>query len=147
MSQLNAKLGIHHIALRVKDYDASFRFYTEVLGLKFFTSWTTAAGAKVALLDTGNNRFIELFSDGTDAAEENQRFTHISFRTVDVNAAYEAAIAGGATSIMEPSEKKIDASPVRIKIKCAFVRGPGGETIEFFHMERRGTEYANGMGW
>jgi len=145
--KLNSKLAIHHIAVKVKDLDKAIAFYRDVLGLKYFTGWETDWGEKACLMDTGNNRYIELFSGATDQELENQSIVHFSFRTIDVDNAYKAAIAGGATSVYPPKVKNLESSPVLIRIKTAVVLGPGGEKIEFFQMVRRGAKYSCGQGF
>lgn len=45
------------------DFDASFKFYTEGLGMKFYTSWGEGNG-KIAMLDLGDGGILELFAGG-----------------------------------------------------------------------------------
>ena len=47
--------GLHHVAMRAKDFDASVRFYTEALGFKEAVRWGEA-DQRAVLLDTGDGR-------------------------------------------------------------------------------------------
>ena len=46
-------MGFHHIALKALDFDAALKFYTEGLGMKFYTSWGEGE-KKIAMLDLGD---------------------------------------------------------------------------------------------
>ena len=74
------------------------------------------------------------FSCGSEEDEINNRFTHLALSVDNVEQAYNVALKAGAESIMEPAVKTPDSSPVRLTIHCAFVRAPGGETLEFFRI-------------
>jgi len=124
-------LGFHHIALKVADFEKAYRFYTEVLGLEEFASWP-AGENRIALLDMGDGRYLELFGGGTAEDELNQRYIHFAFAAPDVKAAYDMAVAGGAVPVKEPFVKSVDAVPEKLTLNCAFVRGMGGEELEFF---------------
>ena len=52
--------GIHHMALRVGDFDRSIAFYTTVLGFKEKVRWNESPN-RIALLDTGNRSYLEVF--------------------------------------------------------------------------------------
>jgi catechol 2,3-dioxygenase-like lactoylglutathione lyase family enzyme len=58
--------GIHHVALRVKDFEASLRFYTTVLGFVERVRWNEPP-KRIVLLDTGNGSYLELFENGQNA--------------------------------------------------------------------------------
>lgn len=126
-------LGFHHIALKVADYEKAYRFYTEVLGLEEYASWLSGE-MKIALLDMGDGRYLELFSGGTEEDAANQRYIHFAFAAPDVKAAFDMAVAGGAEAMKEPFEKTVDATPRKLTLNCAFVRGMGGEELEFFKL-------------
>ena len=50
----------------------------------------------------------------------------------DIDAAYEAALAAGATSHIPPKDFVIQAE-TPLPVRLAFVRGLNGELLEFFH--------------
>ena len=48
--------GIHHVALRVRDFEASVKFYSDVLGFVEKIRWNESP-KRIALLDTGNGSY------------------------------------------------------------------------------------------
>ncbi len=123
--------GIHHVALAVADYDKAYRFYTEGLGLSLYATWGTPEKT-IALLDTGNGSYIELFSNGTAEEEANNRYTHLALAVDDVDAAFEKALSLGAKPHIYPKVVETHSTSNSVIINCAFVIGPGGEQLEFF---------------
>jgi len=126
----NAKIGgggFHHVALRAYDFDASVKFYTEVLGFQERVRWGEGDG-RAAMLDTGDGNYIELFAGGTKEAKPEGAFFHLAFRSSDVDAATELARAAGMTITMEPRDVVLGGIPARI----AFFKGPDGEVLELF---------------
>lgn len=123
--------GFHHIALYASDFDRSMKFYVEGLGCHYVRGWGEGEN-HIAMLDFGNGALIELFAKGTKKEQENARFMHLAIATTDPDGAYEAALKAGAESVDAPKDATIPAEtpfPVRI----AFVKGPDGEILEFFH--------------
>ncbi len=51
----------------------------------------------------------------------------------DTDQAYARAIEAGAGSQMAPTDMDLPADPV-LPVRIAFVLGPDGECIEFFHV-------------
>lgn len=68
---------INHITLAVRDLEASFRFYTEILGMSPRARWY-----KGAYLETGED-WICLSLDETTRNDVLREYTHLAF-TVDV---------------------------------------------------------------
>jgi catechol 2,3-dioxygenase-like lactoylglutathione lyase family enzyme len=56
-------MGFHHIALKAKDFEASLKFYTEGLGMEFYTQWGEG-DKRIAMLDLGDGSILELFAGG-----------------------------------------------------------------------------------
>jgi glyoxylase I family protein len=116
--------------MRVKDFDASVRFYTATLGFREKISW--GEGAKRAImLDTGDGNYLELFAGGADAPKPEGAILHFALRTDDCDAALARARAAGAEVTMEPKSVEIPSTPPTA-VRIAFCRGPDGEIIEFF---------------
>jgi glyoxylase I family protein len=132
--------GFHHVTVRAYDYDAALKFYTEGLGFKRVHGWGLDGRAKgepdsrVSLLDSGGGDYLELFAGRTKAQADNgdDALLHVAFRTDDCDAALERARAAGATVTMEPASVIPDNSDRPIEFRIAFVKGPGGELVEFF---------------
>ncbi len=118
------KTGLHHVALRVPNFEKALSFYTEVLGLKLRTSWP---GAALLQLDDGTH--VELFA-GTEPVPETvpAGYFHLAYQVDDVDAALQLAASYGAP-ITNPAK---DANIGGLPIRCGFCRGFGGESIEFF---------------
>ena len=55
--------GFHHIAMQVKDFDASLQFYTEGLGFTPTVAWGEGS-QRAVMLDTGDGNYFELFAGG-----------------------------------------------------------------------------------
>ena len=125
--------GTHHISLKTADFDASFRFYTEGLGL--VTAFTRGEGdGRMAFLKLPDGSSLELFANG-DGIEPAGGWTHLAFEVDSADEAYAAAIQAGAVSRTEPKDIVIDGSPAAMPVKIAFVIGPDKEVIEFFELK------------
>ena len=134
--------GFHHIALRAFDFDATLKFYIEGLGFKPAHTWGEdgrAGGAKdsrAAMLDTGDGNYLEVFAGregDPSAALTEGALIHFAIRTNDVEAALERARSLGAPVTMEPKKVIPPNSARPLEFHIAFVTGPNGEVIEFFH--------------
>lgn len=125
-------IGVHHLALSSAKFDESVKFYTEGLGFKCVAAWGEGVGRAV-MLDIGNGTHMEIFANGTEAAQQNARFPHYAFSVVDTDAAYFTAISAGAKQKMVPTDVDIPSNPV-LPVRIAFVYGPDGEELEFFHV-------------
>ena len=140
---LNPKLGgggIHHIAIEAQDFEESLQFYTDGLGfverLRF-----GEPGHTVALLDTGDGSFVELFSPKKSGPRahggpmpEGPAIFHFALRVGDCDAATERALEAGAELTQAPESVTLEGDPPT-PCRYSFVRGPSGESIEFMEME------------
>jgi glyoxylase I family protein len=122
--------GFHHLALRVYDFEASVKFYTEGLGFTQKTTWGEG-DKRVVLLDSGDGNYMEIFAGGSAEPRPEGAFFHVAFRTDNVTAAVEVAVAAGATVTVNPKDAALGTDP-SFPVKIAFVKGPDGEIIEFF---------------
>jgi len=122
--------GFHHVAMRVKDFDATVKFYTEILGFKKSTAWGENDNRAI-MLDTGAGDYLEVFAGGSSELNPEGAFIHLAFRTDNCDEAIEKVRAAGMEITDEPKDVllgSIDPTPIRI----AFFNGPDGEVIEFF---------------
>lgn len=126
-------LSFNHCALKVPDFDASLRFYTEGLGMKVYAKWGTPEKT-IALLDIGDGSFIELFNNGDGIEDRNAGYIHLALGCENVSAAYERALEYGAKALIAPKTVPVHSAPNDVVLNCAFVIAPGGEQVEFFRI-------------
>ena len=148
--------GFHHIAMRASDLDATVRFYEEGLGFRRAYGWGEGDGRAV-MLDSGDGNYLEVFAGGKRAPGEDPpegAVLHFALRIPDTDAAFRRAVDAGARPTVEPKDVTISGDPP-VRVRLAFVKGPDGEIIEFFHNDepllspatrrcRRGPESAPG---
>ena len=127
--------GFHHVAIRVKDFDATVRFYKDGLGLKERLAWGEGDG-RAMMLDAGNDNCVEVFAGGKPAPAEGN-IMHFALRTGDCDAAVKRAQAAGAIVTLEPKTVALAAQTGPVSVRIAFIRCPGGEAVEFFQEMRR----------
>ena len=122
--------GFHHVAIKVADFDAAVRFYTEALGLTEALRWGEG-DKRAVMLDAGDGACVEIFAGGSADAQGGGPILHFALRTDDVDAAVERARAAGAEITLEPKDVDIPSDPV-LPVRIAFFRAPGGEVVELF---------------
>ena len=130
----NAKIpgaGTHHIAISSADFDKSFKFYTEGLGMSVVACWGENE-SRAALLDIGDGSHVEIFANGTTEAQKNEKMVHFAFTSTDPDLAFNNALAAGAREQMAPTTLEIPTDPP-LKVRIAFVYGPDNELLEFFN--------------
>jgi glyoxylase I family protein len=121
--------GFHHLAISVKDFEKSLKFYIDGLGFKQVLAW--GEGDKRAImLDTGDGSCMEIFAGGKEQAPVGG-FTHVAFNTTNCDVAIGQARKAGAKVTMEAQTVAIPSTPPA-EVRIAFCTGPDGETIEFF---------------
>ena len=137
MPGVNKKIkgcGFHHLSMRVRDLDASIKFYTEGLGFIERFSWGEAS-KRTVLLDTGDGNYFEISQGDPEKVYGDGIFQHIALRADDCGVAIEAARAAGAEVTVETRDVTISTEPP-LPIRIAFFKGPDGELIELFQDER-----------
>ncbi len=128
-------LPLHHVAIKVADFEASVRFY-KTLGFSEKVRWGKDAGSAV-YLDSGNGVLLEIFAGGPPREKlhawgQGAAVIHLCLRSDDVDAATLRAQQAGATVTLTPREVTIEAHDGRrIPVYLSFVQAPGGEVIEF----------------
>jgi len=126
--------GIHHVALRARDFERSLAFYRDTLGLRVKVAWGDAP-ARAAMLDTGRGGILEIFEQpDAPPPEENGPLLHFALHVASVDAVIAAARAAGLTVTVEPRSVTIAATGGRepYPVRIAFFRGPDGELVELF---------------
>ncbi len=126
--------GFHHLSMKVRDLNASRKFYTEALGFVERFSWGDAP-KRTVLLDTGDGNYFEISQGDPEKAHGNGIFRHIALRADDCAAALEAARAAGADVTVETKDVTL-STELPTPIRIAFFKGPDGELIELFQNER-----------
>lgn len=123
--------GFHHIGLKYTDLQKSLNFY-RALGLTEVVRWGEI-GNEIVMLSMKDGGRIELLPHGGDEYSPMGKWLHFAMRTEDVDGMYERALAAGALSKTPPKTVPLNSSPEKISIRIAFVLGPDGEELEFFH--------------
>lgn len=126
--------GLHHVAVRTVDLDASIRFYREGLcfGEPYVWSYPPYV-ERAAFLSAGDGTYVELFAGGSAWGREEPTEGQVHFALLfdDVDAAYQQALAAGAESIAPPASFTIQGEPPA-DVRLAYVLGPSGERIELY---------------
>ena len=130
-NQAMAGLGCHHIAIQTRDWDASEKFYIEVMGMEKTVEFI-GGGRRIALLDIGDGSHLELFEPTADLEDTaaNDTLTHFALTTTDITTALERVRAAG----MEITREATDVNLGGVNVTIAFFTGPSGEVIEFFQV-------------
>lgn len=125
--------GFHHLAMRVKNFDASVRFYTEGIGLEQTMAWGEG-DSRATMLHIGGGSHLELFAGGSDEPKSEGALLHFALATDDCDGMYARALAAGAAVHMEPRTLTIESTPQPKTVRIAFVKGLDGEVMEFFQV-------------
>ena len=128
-----AGLGTHHIAVQTVDYEASVRFYTEVMGMSEVVGFENQ-GRRAVILDIGDGSHMELFEPipGTHPSSDatgNVVF-HFGLQTTDIESALERVRAAGMEITVELTT--VQMGPLNISL--AFFKGPSGEVVEYIQV-------------
>lgn len=120
--------GFHHVAMNIKNLKETIRFY-EAFGCTLVRTWP-AENPTCAMIDAGGTVF-EVFEGREFDPEAAASFPHIALRSEDVDAEIEIARSIGAEVTTEPKDVVIGSVPP-LPARIAFVKGPSGESVEFF---------------
>lgn len=123
------ELRLMHTMLRVKDLDASLKFYTELLGMRLIKKNDYPEG-KFTLAFVGygpeeTSTVLELtYNYGENEYEIGTAYGHIALETSDIYKTVEILRSGGAEIVREPGPMKHG------KTHIAFIKDPDGYLIE-----------------
>ncbi|MCR8635277.1 MULTISPECIES: VOC family protein [Paenibacillus] len=119
---------LEHIGVKVKDMDASVRFYTEVLGMKLRKRAKLQDGVELGFLSfpDSDNIEIELIGRGHDGLPNDSIVHHIAFTVTDIQAEIDRLKGFGVELMDETPRTILDGDQI------AFFFGPDGERLEFF---------------
>lgn len=132
--------GLHHVAIRTQDLDASVKFYTEVLGMKTVVAFDLDV-RRFAQLDAGDGSIVELMQDdqGVEPAAERNVHWHYALRTAKIEEVMAAVQAAGMEVTVPTKAVTLTNTatnpPSPLPVKVAFFIGPSGEVIELFQNE------------
>lgn len=122
--------GIHHVSMKVQDFDSSVKFYTEVMGLKQTYYWGEG-NSRAVMLDTGDGAFIEIFAGGEQGEKLEGAFAHIALKVTKCDEIIETVRKAGMQVTKESIDIIIPSVPP-LPVRIAFFKGPDGELIELF---------------
>lgn len=128
------RLRMMHTMLRVRDLDASIRFYTGLLGMRLLRRMDFPEGrftlAFVGYGPEDGTTVIELtYNYDHGPYEIGTGYGHIALETSDIYATVEQLRAGGALITREPGPMKHG------KTHIAFLKDPDGYLIELVQPE------------
>jgi catechol 2,3-dioxygenase-like lactoylglutathione lyase family enzyme len=123
--------GLHHAAIKAKNWSETLQFYEDTLGFKTKVAWGKAP-ARAAYLDAGDGSFVEVFEDPAYSSVPNGAVVHFCLRTDRLDAVCERARASGARITMEPRSAELNSTNGAgvVPIRLCFFEGPNGESIE-----------------
>ncbi len=122
--------GIHHVAIRVRDFDKSVKFYTEGLGFSKGMAWGEG-DKRAVMLDMGGGNYLEVFAGGCTEEKPEGAYLHLALHSENCDKSLAQAVAAGACTTMEPTDIDIQSNPPT-PVRIAFCKGFDGEIIEFF---------------
>jgi lactoylglutathione lyase len=125
-----------HTMLRVRDLDASVKFYTQVLGMKELRRNEVPAGEYTLVFvgygDEASNTVLELtYNWGKTDYELGTAFGHLALGVPDIYAACEKVRAAGAKVSREPGPVKFGTTVI------AFIEDPDGYKIELIERKAK----------
>lgn len=127
-----------HTMIRVRDLEASLKFYCEGLGMQVLSEFNSEQGRFslrfLSYTDFAGGPAIELTHnwDQGEPYTHGSGFGHVAIGVPDIEAACAKAQAAGGTVTVAPKHM-VPGAP-----KLAFVKDPDGYPIEFIQIRRDG---------
>jgi catechol 2,3-dioxygenase-like lactoylglutathione lyase family enzyme len=141
-------VGLHHASLTVADLDRSLAFYRDLLGIRVREQVETAAATvtavsgestgrvRIADLDLGDGRVLELIEDRDHDAPRTHAGGHIALEVDDTWAVYRRLVAAGVMARSEPILLGADAGRSWEGCVVVWVADPDGATVELVQRPR-----------
>ena len=124
--------GLAHIGIKVRDMDASLKFYTEVLGFELTHKQVNGTSA-LAFLNIGTC-LLELIQSAVYEERTPGQVDHIAVEVKGIESLVEDLRAQGVHFLSD----KINVAPGLLDgVKNIFFTGPDGERFEFFEYYNR----------
>jgi lactoylglutathione lyase len=118
--------GIDHVAYRVRDLEASLRFYRDVLGFELLFIHDRDGAPWLHYFRVSDHTFLELFTGGEDPRDFDERSVgpmHLCLRTDDLDAALHRLAARGLPVDGEPNDGPLGN-------RNFWIEDPDGNNIE-----------------
>ena len=121
----------HHVAFRVRDFDASIRWFGEAFGAEeFFRASREDGSPQLVYLEFGPGQFVELFPNGKNPIEQPADpigYGHFCLRVDDLDATLKHLATLGVEPLAAPRTGTAGQ-------KLAFIKDPDGNRIELMEI-------------
>ena len=134
--------GLHHASLTVTDLDRSLHFYRDLLGVPVreqvdaagetltAVSGEAAGQVRIADLDLGDGRVLELIERGDGTTPEHAAGHHIAFQVDDIVATYRRLVKAGVRARSKPQSLGPEAGRHWAGCIVVYMTDPDGATVE-----------------
>ncbi|NLZ46051.1 MAG: NUDIX domain-containing protein, partial [Clostridiales bacterium] len=120
---------IHHVSIKTtskEKLEEAIYFYCDILGFSVFRKWETGV-----LIDTRGG-YIEIML--AESPLDTGLIKHFALGTSNVDGCVKLVEKHGYNVFIQPNDKTIMSDPP-VELRMAFMVGPLGEQIEFFHQK------------
>jgi glyoxylase I family protein len=134
--------GLHHASLTVADLDRSLHFYRDLLGVAVREQVDAAAetfsavageaaqNVRIADLDLGDGRVLELIERRDGNAAPDHAGSHIAFQVDDIVATYRRLVKAGVQARSKPQSLGPEAGRHWAGCIVVYMTDPDGATVE-----------------
>jgi catechol 2,3-dioxygenase-like lactoylglutathione lyase family enzyme len=134
--------GLHHASLTVADLDRSLHFYRDLLGVPVREQVDAAAETfsavsgeasqhvRIADLDLGDGRVLELIERGDGQAPPDHAGSHIAFQVDDIVATHRRLVQAGVKARSKPQPLGPEAGRHWAGCIVVYITDPDGATVE-----------------
>jgi catechol 2,3-dioxygenase-like lactoylglutathione lyase family enzyme len=134
--------GLHHASLTVADLDRSLHFYRDLLGVPVREQVDAAAETfsavsgeasqqvRIADLDLGDGRVLELIENRDGKAPPDHAGSHIAFQVDDIVATYRRLVKAGVEARSKPQPLGPEAGRHWAGCIVVYMTDPDGATVE-----------------